>query len=94
MNYAVPNTSWNIAGRVEDIASSGSTTDGSTNLLYGPGSKAWSFTLTPTYQVGVLFGRAEVSFVGASSTTAGAVFGPQGTKTSTTRFAVETGILF
>jgi hypothetical protein len=88
-NYAVPNTSWNISGRFEDVSSSGSA-----NLLYGPGSKAWSFTLTPTYQVGVLFARGEVSFVGASSATAGDAFGPQGTKTSTTRFAIETGILF
>jgi Putative beta-barrel porin-2, OmpL-like. bbp2 len=94
VNYAIPNTSWNISGRVEDISSSGSTTDGSANLLYGPGSKAWSVTITPSYQSGPLFIRGEVSWVGASSTTSGSAFGTTGTSTSQTRFAVETGILF
>jgi hypothetical protein len=94
VNYAVPNTSWNVSGRLENISSSGSPTDNSANLLYGAGSKAWSFTLTPSYQVGVLFVRGEVSFVGASSTTSGLAFGKSGTSTSQTRFAVETGILF
>ena len=94
VNYAVPNTSWNLSARVEDISSSGSVNDNSANLLYGPGSKAWSFTFTPTYQVGVLFVRGEVSFVGASSTTRGFAFGTSGSSTSQTRFAIETGILF
>ena len=90
----MPNTNWNLSARVEDIASSGNPTDGSANLLYGAGSKAWSFTFTPTYQSGVFFTRGEISFVGASSTTSGAAFGSSGTSTSQTRFAIETGILF
>lgn len=94
VNYAVPNTSWNLSARVESITSSGSTTDGSVNLLYGPGSTAWSATFTPTYQVGVLFVRGEISYVGASSSTAGDAFGKDGNATSQTRFAIETGILF
>jgi hypothetical protein len=94
VNYAVPNSSWNLSARFENISSSGSPTDGSANLLYGPGSTAWSFTFTPTYQVGVLFTRAEVSFVGASSATSGFAFGTHGSSTSQTRFAIETGILF
>ncbi len=94
VNYAVPNTSWNLSARVEDITSSGNVNDGSANLLYGPGSKAWSLTFTPSYQSGVIFTRAEISFVGASSTTPGYAFGKSGTSTSSTRFAVETGILF
>jgi hypothetical protein len=94
VNYAVPNTSWNISGRVEDISSSGSPTDGSANLLYGPGSKAWSLTITPSYQSGPLFIRGEVSWVGASDTVSGSAFGSNGTSTSQTRFAIETGILF
>ena len=93
-NYAVPNTSWNISGRIEDIVSSGNSTDGSTNLLYGPGSKAWSFTVTPSYQSGVFFTRGEISWVSASSTAAGAAFGNTGNSKSTARFAIETGILF
>ena len=94
VNYAVPNTSFNVAGRVEYETSSGSATDGSVNLLYGPGSNAWSFTLTPTYQSGVFFTRAEVSFVQASGTTSGMALGPLGTKTGQTRFALEAGVLF
>jgi hypothetical protein len=94
VNYAVPNTSWNLSARVENITSSGTTTDGSVNLLYGPGSTAWSATFTPSYQVGVLFVRGEISYVGASSTTAGDAFGKSGSNTSQTRFAIETGILF
>lgn len=93
-NYAVPNTSWNVSARVEDITSSGSPTDGSADLLYGAGSKAWSFTFTPSYQSGVLFVRAEAAFVAASSTTSGLAFGRSGTSTSWARFAIETGILF
>jgi hypothetical protein len=94
VNYAVPNTSWNLSARVEDISQSGSPTDGSADLLYGGGSKAWSFTFTPSYQVGVLFVRGEVSFVGASDTTSGLAFGKSGTSTSQTRFAIESGVLF
>jgi hypothetical protein len=94
VNYAVPNTSWNLSARAENITSSGSPTDGSVDLLYGPGSTAWSFTFTPTYQVGVLFTRAEISYVGASSTTAGEAFGKSGNNSNQTRFAIETGILF
>ncbi len=94
VNYAVPNTSFNVSGRVEYISQSGSVGDGSADLLYGPGSNAWSFTLTPTYQSGIFFTRAEISFVEASGTTGGLAFGPMGTNTSQTRFAVEAGILF
>jgi hypothetical protein len=94
VNYAVPNTSYNVSGRVEYISSSGSVTDGSANLLYGPGSSAWSGTLTATYQSGVLFTRAEVSYVDASNTTNGFAFGLTGKSTSQARFAIEAGILF
>ena len=94
VNYAVPNTSWNLSARIEQESTSGSQTDGSANLLYGPGSSAWSATFTPSYQNGPLFVRAEISWVGASGTTSGAAFGNSGTSTSQTRFAIETGILF
>jgi len=94
VNYAVPNTAFNVSGRAEYITTSGSNTDGSANLLYGPGSDAWSGTLTATYQAGVLFTRAEISYVDASNTTSGFAFGTNGKSTSQTRFAVEAGILF
>ena len=81
-----------MAGRVEYIKANGNA--GDPNLLYGPGSHAWSFTITPTYQNKFFFARGEVSFVGTGNTTAGFVFGPTGTSSSQTRAIIETGIIF
>ena len=67
---------------------------GNNNLLYGPGSSAFSFTVTPAYQYKYFFTRAEFSFVKAISITSGDVFGAAGTKETQTRFVVESGILF
>jgi hypothetical protein len=80
--------------RLEYISSSGSRTDGTPSLLYGPGSDAWSITVTPTYQYKLFFARAEAAYVGTTDTTSGTVFGKDGTKKSQVRFALETGILF
>lgn len=85
---------FSLAGRAEYIGSTGSTTDGSPNLLYGPGSKAWSLTLTPTYQYKVFFGRLDASYVGTSHTTPGSAFGLAGNDKSQGRAVFETGILF
>jgi hypothetical protein len=41
--------------RFEYIASTGNVANGAPNLLYGPGSNAWSVTVTPTYQYGIFF---------------------------------------
>jgi hypothetical protein len=83
---------FSLPARFEYIGSTGSV--GAPNLLYGPGSKAWSITFTPTYQYKVFFARAEISHVGASSTTPGLAFGPNGTNTTQTRGLLEVGILF
>ena len=80
--------------RFEYIGSTGSLGNGAPNLLYGPGSNAWSVTFTPTYQYKIFFARAEISHVGTSSTTPGLVFGPNGTNTTQTRGLLELGILF
>jgi hypothetical protein len=80
--------------RFEYIASTGNLANGAPNLLYGPGSKAWSITFTPTYQYKIFFARAEISHVGTSSTTPGLVFGPNGTNTTQTRGMLEVGVLF
>ena len=80
--------------RVEYIKSTGSLANGAPNLIYGPGSKAWSITLTPTYQYNAFFARAELSYVGASNTTPGLVFGTSGTDKSQARVLLETGIIF
>jgi hypothetical protein len=88
-NYSI-NDNVNLAGRFEYIGSSGND-----NVLgYGAGSSALSFTLTPTYQQGVFFARAEGSVVSAFSTTSGLVFGKSGTSTTQGRLVLETGILF
>jgi putative OmpL-like beta-barrel porin-2 len=80
--------------RFEYLASTGNLANGAPNLLYGPGSKAWSITFTPTYQYKIYFARVEVSHVGTTSTTPGLVFGPNGTNTTQTRGMLEVGILF
>ena len=41
-----------LTGRAEFISSSGRA-----KLIYGPGSNAWSLTLTPTYQKDIFFIR-------------------------------------
>jgi Putative beta-barrel porin-2, OmpL-like. bbp2 len=80
--------------RLEYISSTGSLANGAPNLLYGPGSNAWSITVTPTYQYNIFFARVEFSRVGATSTTPGLAFGPAGTNTTQTRGVFEFGILF
>ena len=83
------NPHWNIAARAEYID-----TTGDTNVAYGPGSNAWSFTLTPTFQQGIFFVRPEASYVKATDTSPGSVFGRNGTQTSQARMLIETGIIF
>ena len=80
--------------RVEYIGSTGGASKGAPNLIYGPGSSAWSVTFTPTYQYKLFFIRGEVSYVKASHITWGAAFGPLGNDTQQTRAVIETGILF
>jgi hypothetical protein len=93
VSYAL-NDDWKIAGRAEYISSSGSVAAGTPNLLYGPGSDAWSFTVTPTYQHGIFFARGEASWVGVGSAEAGDVFGQSLDKTSQARLLIEAGVLF
>ncbi len=88
------NSNVSLAGRGEYIGSSGSAAAGAPNLLYGQGSRAWSFTVTPTYQYNQFFGRVDASYVGASGTTAGDAFGNSGNNTSQGRLVLETGVLF
>ena len=92
-NYAF-NANDSLAGRVEYLATTGSLSDGAPNLLYGPGSKALSFTLTPTYQYKRFFARLEFSYVKAFDTTPGDALGPSFAAASQVRGLVETGFLF
>ena len=83
-----------LALRPEYISTSGSLADGSLNLLYGPGSNAFSFTVTPTYQKGGFFLRADLGVVDARSITPGFAFGKLGTQGTQTRGVIEAGFMF
>jgi hypothetical protein len=89
-----PLSGFSLPIRFEYISTTGSLASGSANLLYGPGSNAWSVTLTPTYQYKLFFARSEFSYVDANSTTPGLAFGRDGMNTTQTRLLFETGILF
>jgi putative OmpL-like beta-barrel porin-2 len=89
--YAM-NGGYSVAGRAEYISSNGNR--GDPTLLYGPGSNAWSFTITPTWQNKFFFARTEFSYVKAASATPGLVFGPTGTSDSITRVQLEAGVIF
>jgi hypothetical protein len=80
--------------RWEYIASSGSIADGSVNLLYGPGSAATSFTVTPTFQRGGLFFRGDLSYVHAQNITPGSAFSSTGMNQNQPRAAAEIGFMF
>jgi len=95
------NDNINLAGRLEVVGSSGNPTDGSANVVgYGPGSGAFSFTVTPTYQAGIFFLRGEASVVSAFSVPAvppgavGFAFGHNGLKKDQERFLIEGGFIF
>jgi hypothetical protein len=91
--YAV-DASWKIAGRVEYVASTGDPAAGSANLLIaGPGSSAWSITLTPTFQYRRFFARLEGSYVGASNVTPGFAYGPGLDRDTQASVYFEAGVL-
>jgi len=85
---------FSLAGRGEYITSSGSLAQDSVNLLYGPGSGAWSATLTPTFQDGGFFVRGDLSFVRVTSYTPGYAFGPNGMNQNQPRLMAEIGFMF
>lgn len=85
---------FSLAGRGEYIASTGNVAQNSVNLMYGPGSSAWSLTVTPTFQKGRFFTRGELSIVRANGITPGAAFGSSGTNQSQPRAVIEVGFLF
>lgn len=93
VSYAV-NKVFKLAGRAEYITQSGTLGGTTPSLLYGPGSSAWSFTITPTYQQGIFFVRAEAAHVGLSNITPGFGFGRSNTRKSQNRLVVESGFLF
>lgn len=88
------NENVSLAGRAEYITSTGSVKNGAPSLLYGPGSSAFSFTVTPTYQEGIFFIRDELSYVQANDITPGFGFGHGGRTHNQARVVLEAGIVF
>jgi Putative beta-barrel porin-2, OmpL-like. bbp2 len=85
---------FSLAARPEYIKSTGSASSGSINLLYGPGSGAFAFTVTPTYRKDAFFLRGDFAVVHAIDATPGAVFGTTGTNVNQPRGVVEAGFMF
>ncbi|WP_310497364.1 outer membrane beta-barrel protein [Sandarakinorhabdus sp.] len=80
--------------RFEYVDSTGSAAQGSASPLYGAGSNAFTFTITPTYTFSRFFIRPEFSVVKASKITLGSAFGSDGRATSQVRGRLEFGVMF
>jgi hypothetical protein len=79
--------------RFEYLEQSGKVNGSEVNLLYGPGSSAWTFTATPTYQKGGFYFRSDLGFVDTSNSN-GYAFGPTGAAASQFRAMGEFGFIF
>jgi Putative beta-barrel porin-2, OmpL-like. bbp2 len=85
---------FSLGARGEYISTTGTLAQNAVNLLYGPGSAAWSATITPTYQHKHFYTRAEFSFVRANDYVPGSAFGPAGTNRNQPRGVAEAGFMF
>ena len=84
-----------LAARAEYIATTGRPSPLLVaNFLYGLGSGAFSFTLTPTFVYKQYFVRAEAAVVQITSLTAGSGFGQDGRSASQIRGVLQAGIVF
>jgi hypothetical protein len=84
-----------LSARPEYLRSSGNVLDpNAINLLYGPGSGAFAFTVTPTYVKDAFFLRGDFAIVHATNSTPGAVFGPAGRNVNQPRGVLEAGFMF
>ena len=95
-NGIAPNRHISIPMRLEYQSSFGNSLN--PNLpagpMYGPGSSAWSATITPTIQSGRTFARVELSFVKTFNPLAGSAFGATGTSNTQVRGMLEVGLLY
>jgi hypothetical protein len=85
---------FSLAPRIEYITTTGSISNGAVNLLYGPGSGAFSFTVTPTYRRDAFFLRGDLAIVHATSMTPGLGFGTLGESATQPRGVLEAGFMF
>jgi len=93
VSYTI-DSNWSIGARGEYLNTGSKASGAAPNLLYGPGSDAWSLTITPTYQYNRFFARLEGSLVDAGSITEGFGFGSSGTDKTQFRVMAEGGVLF
>ncbi|KUR72881.1 hypothetical protein AQZ52_06645 [Novosphingobium fuchskuhlense] len=84
---------WSLPVRFEYIDSNRPSATAA-NFLYGPGSKAYSFTVTPTYTWDRFFIRPEFSYVRAGDIAPGAAFGAAGLNKEQVRGRLEMGVMF
>jgi hypothetical protein len=93
---------FSLGGRLEYIAQSGTPGGAAPSLIAGPGSSAFSVTVTPTFTYDRFFLRGEYAHVEFYDITPGSIvlgtlgtgFGRTGNRTSQDRFLIETGITF
>jgi hypothetical protein len=85
---------FSLGGRLEYIEQSGRPGGLTPSLLYGPGSSAFSVTITPTFTYDRFFLRGEYAHVELFDVTPGFGFGRAGTRTAQDRFLLEAGITF
>ncbi|HTP78500.1 MAG TPA: outer membrane beta-barrel protein [Rhizomicrobium sp.] len=92
---------WKLAGRLEYETESGHANVFTTPDIigYGPGSNAFSITVTPTYQYKQFFGRAELSYITVGSGSTCSQFGTAprcevaGNASDQFRLMFETGVV-
>jgi len=94
-NYAFKH-GFALALRPEYIKQSGSPATNEAPLLYGPGTGAFSFTVTPAWIKDGFFVRGDVAIVHITNFATGSSFGfgLGGTNTNQTRGVIEAGFLF
>jgi hypothetical protein len=85
---------FSLAGRWEYLSATGAVARNSVNLLFGPGSDGLSFTVTPTFQHGGFFVRADLSWVHATGYVPGDAFGSTGANANQPRAMAEIGFIF
>ncbi|MDE2480595.1 MAG: outer membrane beta-barrel protein [bacterium] len=86
-----------LAARYESAADGSVASDASPNadlLGFGAGSRASTWTITPSYAPGPLFARAEYDLAHVRGFSPGLAFGAQGTSSTQRRFLVELGVQF
>lgn len=88
---------WSAGIRIEYAKNGSDQSDLSPNanlLGYGPGSSAWTYTLTPTYKNKAVMARVEFSQVSVANFTPGLGFGNAGTGSTQSRVGFEVGVQY